>query len=94
MLCAVNRAVFFKIFKGVKIRDVDSEYLKTDSPLEWRLLGRDTLELLAKNPDYDISDEFLAVRWKKGMSATVFSMARHWPATVGTPTSRPRPPMA
>jgi hypothetical protein len=65
-LRSVNRVVFIKVFNAILLERVDPEYSAIEPPLEWRLLNTSQLEEFANNPEYDITEEFLASAIEKG----------------------------
>jgi GNAT superfamily N-acetyltransferase len=63
---AINRVVFFKILKGIKVEAVNPDYLETDQDFQWQFLSKVQLEELADNPDHDIDASFVQAALDKG----------------------------
>jgi len=62
----INRVVFCKILKGIKVETVNPDYLETDQGFQWQFLSKAQLEELANNPDHDITAGFLQAALEKG----------------------------
>ncbi len=62
----VNRAMFFKVLKCLKIEDVDPEFVKCNENYQGGFLDPDTLREFAKHPEYELSQSFLDRAFEKG----------------------------
>lgn len=65
-LRALNRGVFFKILKGIKIVAVHPDFLKFDEKYRGLFLNEGMLREFAERPEYDMSQKFLCQALAKG----------------------------
>ena len=65
-LRAINRVVFLKIFKAMRLDIVNPEYLEASQQLAWQFFSKSQLQALAENPAHDITPEFLREALEKG----------------------------
>ena len=65
-LRAVNRAAFLKILKGIKIEKVDPKFLECDNKYRGLFLDQATLMKFSKDPQNELSEEFLHQAFAKG----------------------------
>lgn len=63
---AVNRVLYFKILKVVKITRPDPQFLECDPRFQCRFLDRDALLSFSREPRYDLSEGFLRQALAKG----------------------------
>ena len=63
---AINRVVYYKIFKGLKIETIHPGYLEAPAGFEWLALEPEQLHELAKDPAYDFTEAFLSDALAKG----------------------------
>ena len=65
-LRAVNRGVFFKILKGIKIDAVHPDFLKCDEKYRGLFLNEGMLRGFGERPEYELSNSFLDQALTKG----------------------------
>src|ERR1051326_7011090 len=62
----VNRFAFYKVLKGVKLDQVDPEFLECDPRFQSRFLTEATLREYSKNPEAELPKPFLDRALAKG----------------------------
>jgi hypothetical protein len=75
-LRALNRGVFFKILKGIKIDAVHPELLSCDQKYHGLFLTESMLAEFAKHPEYELSKRFLSQALAKGDEGIPISRQR------------------
>ena len=65
-LRAINRLVFLKIFKAMRLDVVNPDYQEANQRLQWQFFSKSQLQALAENPAHDITREFLREALEKG----------------------------
>lgn len=61
-----NKLVFFKILKAMKVEAVVPEFLKCEEKFEGLFLPEKILRKFSRNPEYELSEEFLDYALDKG----------------------------
>jgi ribosomal protein S18 acetylase RimI-like enzyme len=63
---ALNRVVFFRVYRCLQIRDVDPAFLAIESRYQHRFLDEETLRRFSREPRYDLSPAFVDEALAKG----------------------------
>ena len=62
----LNRIICVEILKGIKVEKVNPDFLKCNERYNCLFLDRIELREFSKNPEYDITPQFLDVAFEKG----------------------------
>jgi len=63
---AINRFLFFKVLRCMKIDSVDQHYLGSNNGYQYTFLGGDKLIAFTENKEYELSEEVVLRALKKG----------------------------